>query len=103
MLAESSRKADSGANRARESGVEEEEPNNILFVENLPVEDCDAMMLAVLFSQYSGYKEARMVAGKPGIAFVEFSDTPQAAVAKESLQNFLIKPEKPMKLTFARQ
>ncbi|VVA25245.1 PREDICTED: U1 small nuclear ribonucleo [Prunus dulcis] len=46
-------------------------PNNILFVQNLP-QDTTPMMLQMLFCQYPGFKEVRMVETKPGIAFVEF-------------------------------
>jgi len=77
-------------------------PNKILFVENLPPQ-CNAMMLAMLFQQYSGYKEARLVPGKAGIAFVEFEDIFQATQAKESLQNFKITPTHLMKINFAKQ
>jgi len=77
-------------------------PNKILFVENLPPQ-CNAMMLAMLFQQYSGYKEARLVPGKPGIAFVEFTDAFQSAAAKDALQGFKITPTQLMRITFAKQ
>lgn len=92
----------SGANRARDRSEEDDEANKILFLENLPAE-CTAMMISILFQQYAGYKEARMVTGKPGIAFVEFTDADQAASARESLQGFKITPTNLMKITFARQ
>jgi hypothetical protein len=38
------------------------------------------MMLTMLFDKYHGYVEARMVPGKPGIAFVEFQDHYQVFV-----------------------
>jgi len=77
-------------------------PNKILFVENLPVA-FNSLMLAMLFDKYMGYKEARMVPGKPGIAFVEFADAFQASVAKDGLQGFKITPTVQMKITFAKQ
>jgi len=77
-------------------------PNRILFVENLP-KQCNDMMLSMLFQQYPGYKEARLVNGKPGIAFVEFEDASQSATAKQALHNFKITPSNNMKVTFARQ
>lgn len=77
-------------------------PNRILFVENLP-EQCNDAMLTMLLQQYDGFKEARLVTGKPGIAFVEFENHVQAGTAKDHLQNFCISPSHPMKLTFARQ
>lgn len=60
------------------------------------------MMLAMLFRQYAGFAEVRMVPGKTGIAFVEFGDEAQATVAKDGLQGFKITNEKPMKVSFAK-
>lgn len=77
-------------------------PNRILFVENLPIQ-CTNIMLSMLFQQYMGFKEARLVNGKPGIAFVEFDDPAQAMVAKQALHNFKITQNNNMKVTYARQ
>lgn len=77
-------------------------PNRILFVENLPTQ-CTNSMLSMLFQQYIGFKEARLVNGKPGIAFVEFNDAPQSMVAKQALHNFKITASNNMKVTYARQ
>lgn len=80
----------------------EEAPNKILFVEHLPAA-CTAEMLTVLFAQYEGYVEARLIQGKPGIAFVEFSSAYHAEHAKDTLQGFKITGTNHMKITFARQ
>jgi len=77
-------------------------PNRILFVENLPAE-CNQMMLSMLFQQYSGFQEARLVNGKPGIAFVEFGDEYSSNLAKNALQNFKITPTNLMKISFAKK
>jgi len=77
-------------------------PNRILFVENLPTE-CNQMMLSMLFQQYSGFQEARLVNGKPGIAFVEFGDEYYSNLAKNALQNFKITPTNLMKISFAKK
>jgi len=77
-------------------------PNRILFLENLPTETTQ-LMLTMLFSQYQGYTEVRMVTGKPGIAFVEFQDAYQAGVAMNTLQGFKITPTHLMKISYARQ
>jgi U2 small nuclear ribonucleoprotein B'' len=77
-------------------------PHNILFIENLPVQ-CTSAMLHMLFYQYQGYVEARMVEAKPGIAFVEFSTVPDASRAKEMLHNFQISPNFKMQISFAKQ
>lgn len=77
-------------------------PNRILFVENLPAQ-CTELMLSMLFRQHAGFKEARLVPGKSGIAFVEFQEVYQASVAKEALHEFKITPSNLMKVSFARQ
>jgi len=77
-------------------------PNNILFIENLPTQ-CTVGMLEMLFQQYEGFQEARMVQGKPGIAFIEFTGVAQAAQAKDNLHNFSITPTNQMKITFAKK
>jgi RNA recognition motif-containing protein len=97
---------DDGPNGEQDNGAPQQQPpaapNRILFVENLP-KQCTEQMLSMLFQPYSGYKEARLVNGKPGIAFVEFEDAVQSAIAKQALHNFKITPANNMKVTFARQ
>ncbi|XP_078159921.1 U2 small nuclear ribonucleoprotein B''-like isoform X1 [Carex rostrata] len=77
-------------------------PNNVLFVENLPHETT-SMMLQILFQQYPGFREVRMIPAKPGIAFVEFTDDSQSAVAMQALQGFKITPQFPMSISFAKK
>ena len=77
-------------------------PNPILFVENLP-EQVNDMMLSMLFQQFPGYKEVRLVPGKSGIAFVEFEGEAQSSVAMTALQNFKITPQNLMKVSFAKR
>lgn len=77
-------------------------PNNILFIENLPVE-CNEFMLSMLFQQFPGFREVRLVPGKPGIGFVEFESDLQASVATSALQNFRVAPNHLMKISFARK
>ncbi|XP_060175967.1 U2 small nuclear ribonucleoprotein B'' [Lycium barbarum] len=78
------------------------EPNNILFIQNLPHETT-SMMLEVLFKQYPGFREVRMIEAKPGIAFVEFDDDVQSSVAMQALQGFKITPQNPMAITYAKK
>jgi hypothetical protein len=61
------------------------------------------MMLSMLFRQYAGFAEVRLVPGKSDIAFVEFGDESQASSAKEGLNGFKITPEKPMHVTYAKR
>ena len=77
-------------------------PNNILFIQNLP-DEATSMMLEMLFQQYPGFREVRMVEAKPGIAFVEFEDDVQSSVAMQALQGFKISPQNPMAITYAKK
>lgn len=88
----------------RQPGAQEvvEPPNNILFIQNLPYETT-SMMLEVLFKQYPGFREVRMIEAKPGIAFVEFEDDNQSSIAMQALQGFKITPQNPMSITYAKK
>ncbi|KAK2652880.1 hypothetical protein Ddye_012736 [Dipteronia dyeriana] len=77
-------------------------PNNILFIQNLPHETTGSM-LEILFQQYPGFREVRMIEAKPGIAFVEFEDDVQSSMAMQALQGFKITPQNPMAITFAKK
>ncbi|KAG6592572.1 u1 small nuclear ribonucleoprotein a [Phytophthora cinnamomi] len=77
-------------------------PNKILFLESLP-ESCNKEMLSVLFKQYQGFKEVRMVPGKKGLAFVEFGDEAQAAIALQGLFGFKLTPTDALKVSFAKK
>lgn len=77
-------------------------PNKILFVQNLP-EATNAAMLTMLFQQFPGFREVRMVEARPGIAFVEFESDHQATVAMSGLQSFKIDPSHAMQITYAKQ
>eukprot|EP00808_Paulinella_micropora_P021581 g19908.t1 len=76
--------------------------NNILFVEYLP-DNCTQEALQSLFSETGGFKEARLVPGKPGIAFVEFMDIFNAGRAKEVFNHYQIAPGQFLKITYAKQ
>ncbi|XP_015912655.1 U1 small nuclear ribonucleoprotein A isoform X2 [Parasteatoda tepidariorum] len=80
----------------------EPSPNQILFLTNLP-EETNEMMLTVLFRQFPGFKEVRLVPGRHDIAFVEFDNEAVAAAAKDSLQGFRLTPTHPIKITFAKK
>ena len=76
-------------------------PNSILFVQNLPHETTP-MMLQMLFCQYTGYKEVRMIEAKPGIAFVEYADELQYTIAMQALQSFKMTQQNSMLITYAK-
>jgi len=79
-----------------------EDPNTILFVQGLPKE-VNAMMLEMLFKQFKGFLEARMVPGKPGIAFVEYGTPSQAGTAMHGLQGFKVTAANPIKIAYAKK
>jgi len=84
-----------------EAGDKEGQPSNVLFVENLPPE-VNEMMLTMLFRQYPGFQEARLIKGR-NVAFIEYSDELQAGIAKHGLQGFMVTPEMALKISFAKQ
>jgi len=96
--------ADAAAAPAPAQAVQAEPPpppHRILFVENLPPQAND-LMLGMLFQQYAGYVEARVISGR-GVAFVEFKETFQATTAMEALQGFKITNTHIMKITYAKK
>ncbi|RDD44690.1 U1 small nuclear ribonucleoprotein A [Trichoplax sp. H2] len=84
------------------AGSQEELPNKILFLTNLP-EETTELMLSMLFNQFPGYKEVRLVPGRHDIAFVEFESEIQAATARNSLNGFKITPTHQMNIAFAKK
>uniref|UniRef100_A0A8C4QIT2 U1 small nuclear ribonucleoprotein A n=2 Tax=Eptatretus burgeri TaxID=7764 RepID=A0A8C4QIT2_EPTBU len=82
--------------------VLENPPNHILFLTNLP-EETSEMMLSMLFNQFPGFKEVRLVPGRHDIAFVEFENEVQAGAARDALQGFKITPTHAMKISFAKK
>ncbi|XP_078272605.1 U2 small nuclear ribonucleoprotein B'' [Rhinoraja longicauda] len=82
--------------------VPDNPPNYILFLTNLP-EETNEMMLSMLFNQFPGFKEVRLVPGRHDIAFVEFETEGQAGAARDALQGFRITPSHAMKITYAKK
>ena len=79
-----------------------EGPNKILFVQDMP-EAATIQMVQMLFSQFPGFSEVRMVEARPGIAFVEYEADSQATAAMKGLQEFKITPQNAIRITYARQ
>ena len=77
-------------------------PNQILFLTNLP-EETNEMMLQMLFNQFPGFKEVRLVPGRTDISFVEFENELQSSAARDALQGFKITPTASMKISFAKK
>lgn len=84
------------------SKTAEQPPNQILFLTNLPKETSE-LMLSMLFNQFPGFKEVRLVPGRHDIAFVEFDSEALSSAAKDALQGFKITPTNAMKITFAKK
>merc|ERR1740128_26600 len=82
--------------------VPDNPPNYILFLTNLP-EETNEMMLSMLFNQFPGFKEVRLVPGRHDIAFVEFETEMQSAAARDALQGFKITPTTAIKISFAKK
>jgi RNA recognition motif-containing protein len=87
---------------ALQDGSGAADPNEILFITNLP-EETNEMMLSMLFNQFPGFKEVRLVPGRHDIAFVEFDTEVQSAAARDALQGFKISPTNAIKITFAKK
>ncbi|KAL3841619.1 hypothetical protein ACJMK2_019804 [Sinanodonta woodiana] len=87
---------------AAPNAMPEQPPNQILFLTNLP-EETNEMMLSMLFNQFPGFKEVRLVPGRHDIAFVEFENEVQSGAAKDALQGFKITPSNAMKISFAKK
>lgn len=82
--------------------LSENPPNHILFLTNLP-EETNELMLSMLFNQFPGFKEVRLVPGRHDIAFVEFDGEVQAGAARDALQGFKITQSNAMKISFAKK
>ncbi|XP_062568606.1 U1 small nuclear ribonucleoprotein A-like [Saccostrea cucullata] len=87
---------------AAPTAIPEQPPNQILFLTNLP-EETNEMMLSMLFNQFPGFKEVRLVPGRHDIAFVEFENEVQSGAAKDALQGFKITPSNAMKISYAKK
>jgi hypothetical protein len=57
----------------------------------------------MLFRVHIGFKEVRMVPGKPGIAFIEFENEYQATTALQSLNGFKLTPTDFMALSYSKK
>ena len=79
-----------------------EPPHHILFAENLPPATSESM-IKMLFEQFPGFKEVRLVETRPGIAFVEFGNEMEASVALNGLQGFQITQDHAMKISYAKK
>ncbi|KAJ1964331.1 hypothetical protein H4R35_007155 [Dimargaris xerosporica] len=77
-------------------------PNHILFVKHLP-SDATEDTLGLLFRQYAGFREVRLIPGQTGYAFVEYDAIETAGTAKQVLNGFEIQPGHQLAVTFAKR
>merc|ERR1711971_1150103 len=91
-----------GGHQGGGGNVDNVPPNQILFLTNLP-EETNEMMLSMLFNQFPGFKEVRLVPGRHDTAFVEFENEMQSSAARDALQGFKITPTASMKISFAKK
>ncbi|KAJ1332472.1 hypothetical protein BSLG_008774 [Batrachochytrium salamandrivorans] len=78
-------------------------PNSILFIQSLPPDVSDEA-LSTLFKQFHGFKEVRLVPGRNDIAFVEYDNEMQSALAKQALHGHRMSPkDEEIKVTFAKK
>ena len=75
-------------------------PSSLLLARNLPTE-CNDMMLAMLFRQYSGYKEVKMIG--EGNATIEFGTENEATSALKGLNGFKLTTSSTLDLTYGQQ
>ncbi|KAL7433719.1 hypothetical protein ACHAXH_002458 [Discostella pseudostelligera] len=75
-------------------------PSSYLLAKNLPSE-CNDMMLAMLFRQYSGYKEVKSF-GR-GLAIIEFGNENEATSALKGLNGFKLTTSATLDLTFGER
>jgi U2 small nuclear ribonucleoprotein B'' len=87
---------------AKPAAADTAPPHHILFVTGLPPATTTAM-LGLLFEQFPGFTEARLVPARPGIAFVEFGSAGQAGAARAGLDGFKVTGEHAMAVSFAKQ
>ena len=98
------------ANPKKLGGVQQSNsPSSLLLARNLPPE-CNDMMLAMLFRQYSGYKEVKLVKSdgstvkkEGGIAMIEFETENQAAAALKGLNGFKLTMSSTLDLTYGNR
>mmetsp|Transcript_13317 Transcript_13317/g.22731 ORF Transcript_13317/g.22731 Transcript_13317/m.22731 type:complete len:283 (+) Transcript_13317:160-1008(+) len=75
-------------------------PSSLLLAKNLPTE-CNDMMLAMLFKQYSGYKEVKLVGG--GMGTIEFGSENEATSALKALNGFKLTTSASLDLTYGER
>ena len=58
--------------------------------------------MSLVFNQYLGLVDVRMMDARPGIAFVEYDSEPSATTALNGLNNFQIAPGYNIVISYAK-
>ena len=74
----------------------------MLFVSNMP-EGATEATLSMLFGQFPGLKEVRLVPNRSDIAFVEFDGIANASKAVDGLNGFFVTPQQQLCVAFANK
>ncbi|KAI9202997.1 u2 small nuclear ribonucleoprotein B''-like protein [Polychytrium aggregatum] len=77
-------------------------PHRVLILHNLPPEVTEAA-LETLFKQYPGLIDVRLVPGKSGLAFVEYEQDSQGAVARTGLNGFKLTQNYSLVVEYAKK
>ena len=75
-------------------------PSSLLLGKELPTE-CNEMMLAMLFRQYSGYQEVKLLG--EGYATIEFGSENEATSALKGLNGFKLTTSATLDLTYGER
>lgn len=79
-------------------GGELQLPNKVLYLQQVP-EGTTESQLTEVFKRFAGFVEVRLVPNHPELAFAEYENEAQAAVARQATDGTVIQPEKPPKDT----
>ena len=77
-------------------------PNRVLFVEQLPAQLTHSQLQA-LWSGQAGLVECRLVAVRPGVAFVEFGSEVEATEAMRRMQGLKVEDGHEMRVSYAKK
>ena len=75
--------------------------HNILFLERLE-DSITESLLSGIFGLYNGFKEVRLISEK-GVAFIEFSDSEDAAKALIGLNGYKVSPTCQFFINYAKR
>ena len=75
-------------------------PSSLLLAKDLP-EECNNMMMEMLFRQYKGFVKSEMP--RTGIAILTFENEPSATAALQAMQHFDLTATEKLKLIYGKE